>query len=604
MNDLQTISWDNTNIYKDFNDPQIEKDLALVAESTAIFESKEALYKNLINQLETNNTTDLYKNLELTIELYHRYLETNITYYQVMVYSMTALSVNTQNKEAKNLQARGQKLWTNYLKAFKPISICVQRSPTDFLTLFLDDKRTKELHFTLGRQREQNDHLLSTNEEVLLTGFALDGLSAWGKLYNEISGALKVNVDGETMALSSANNLYSNPDRTKREKAYRAINEGWRGQEISACAILNSINGWRNENYKVRSTKKELHYLDQTCHAANITRTTLDALMNTTFDKRAFGQEVLKTMARDLNVPQMGPWDLMAPYPAKTTASKISFPKAIEIIKAAFSEVDPSMADFAQMMADKKWIDCAPSENRAQGAYCTGYAKVRETRVFMTYDGSMKNVITLAHEIGHAYHNWVMKELPISECSYPMTLAETASIFAETVVRDYLLKTSESKDELKAILWQEIQSVQSLMINIPARYEFEKRFVEKRLEKNVTVEETKNIMVEAQKIWYGDTLSEYDEMFWASKLHFSMSERSFYNYPYLFGYLFSLGIYSKREALGKDFHARYVELLKDTGRMTAENLVKKHFNEDISKSDFWLRSIAIAEKAFEKYKSL
>ncbi|MBY0414035.1 MAG: hypothetical protein K2Q18_07710, partial [Bdellovibrionales bacterium] len=374
--------------------------------------------------------------------------------------------------------------------------------------------------------------------------------------------------------------------------------------EISACAILNSINGWRNENFKVRSTKKPFHYLDSSCHSAHITRNTLDALMTTTYEKRKFGQEVLHTMAKDLNIPKLAPWDLMAPTLAGSSEDKISYPRAIEIIKAAFHEVHPSMSDFAQMMVDKKWIDCNTSDTRAQGAYCTGFAIAREPRVFMSYDGSMKNVITLAHEIGHAYHSWVMRDLPMSEAGYPMTLAETASIFAETTVRDYLLKNSESKDELKAILWQELESAQSLMINIPSRFEFEKRFVEMRMEKNVSVPEIKDLMVASQKHWYEDTLTEYDEMFWASKLHFSMAGRSFYNYPYLFGYLFSLGIYAKKDSMGADFHKLYVNLLRDTGRMSAEDLVMKHFNEDITKKDFWLKSIAIVEKSFQKYKEL
>jgi oligoendopeptidase F len=186
-----------------------------------------------------------------------------------------------------------------------------------------------------------------------------------------------------------------------------------------------------------------------------------------------------------------------------------------------------------------------------------------------------------------------MRDIPLNETFYPMTLAETASIFAETTVRDYLLKTSKSQEAMKNILWQELESAQSLLINISSRFEFEKSFVEKRILRNVTVPETKEIMIASQKRWYENTLSEYNEMFWASKLHFSISGISFYNYPYLFGYLFSLGIYAKKEDLGADFHNRYVELLRDTGRMNAEDLILKHFNEDITKKDFWLKSIKI-----------
>lgn len=604
MKDLQTASWDNTNIYSNLSDSQIESDYKIIETNTKTLESKSAFYGHLIIQIENNDFTELYKQMELTKELTRLSLDSDIIFYKIAGYASTCNSVNALDYDAKALIDKVMKLSTEFSKALKPIQICIQKSPADFFAAFLDDPRTKELTYKLTKERKELDHLLGVNEEVLLTGFKQDGISAWGKLYKDISGSMKVKIDNKFVGLATANNFYSNSDRPTREKAYRAINEGWRQNEISACAILNSINGWRNEDFKVRSTKRPLHYLDKSCLTSGITRETLDTLMQVTYDKRSVGQEILSMMASELNIDKLGPWDLMAPKPEVTSSEKTSYPEAIEIIKEAFNEVNPEMGAFAQMMMDKKWIDCADTENRSQGAYCTGFPSVREPRVFMTYDGSMKNVITLAHEIGHAYHSWVMRDLPFNETHYTMTLAETASIFAETTVRDYLLRTSKSSDELKTILWQEIQSAQSLLINIPSRFEFEKRFVELRMQKNVTVPETKELMVASQKYWYENTLTEYDEMFWASKLHFSISGLSFYNYPYLFGYLFSMGIYAKKDSLGANFHSKYVELLRDTGRMTAEELVMKHFNEDISKKDFWLRSIRIVEDSVQKYKNL
>lgn len=604
MKDLQTASWDNTNIYLNFKDPTIESDLKTIETNTKTLASKSAFYSQLIVQIENNNFSELYKNMELTKELTRLSLDSDILFYKLANYASTSTSVNALDYDAKALMDRVMQLSTTFTKAIKPMQICVQKSPVDFFSAYLDDPRTKELTYQLTKERKELDYLLSVNEEVLLTGFEQDGISAWGKLYQDISGSMKVNIDGKTVGLATANNYYSHADRTMREKAFRAINEGWKQNEISACAILNSINGWRNENFKVRSTKKPLHYLDKSCLISGITRETLDTLMQVTYDKRSVGQEILSMMANELKIEKLGPWDLMAPMPEVTSNEKTSYPEAIAIIKEAFNEVNPEMGAFAQMMMDKKWIDCADTENRSQGAYCTGFANVREPRVFITFDGSMKNVITLAHELGHAYHSWVMRDLPLSEADYTMTLAETASIFAETTVRDYLLRTSKSKNELKTILWQEIQSAQSLMINIPSRFEFEKRFVELRMKKNVTIPETKELMTASQKHWYENTLTEYDEMFWASKLHFSIAGLSFYNYPYLFGYLFSMGIYAKKDSLGAGFHAKYVELLRDTGRMSAEELVLKHFNEDISKKEFWLRSIRIVEDSVAKYKSL
>lgn len=276
----------------------------------------------------------------------------------------------------------------------------------------------------------------------------------------------------------------------------------------------------------------------------------------------------------------------------------------MDIVMQAFGNFSPEMADFAKLMHDKRWIDSTPTPNRGSGAYCTKFASNREPRVFMTFDGTMSNVMTLAHELGHAYHNWIMKDLKLGQSSYPSTLAETASIFAETLVRDAILENSKSLEEKKTILWQEVESAASFMINIPARFEFEKNFLEVRNKKNLTVPETKELSRQSWEMWYEDTLTEYNQMFWASKLHFSMTHMSFYNYPYLFGYLFSLGIYSKKNELGSKFKDLYLNVLLDTGSMTAEDLIQKHFNEDISKKDFWMSSFGIVKKSIDTFEAL
>jgi oligoendopeptidase F len=213
----------------------------------------------------------------------------------------------------------------------------------------------------------------------------------------------------------------------------------------------------------------------------------------------------------------------------------------------------------------------------------------------------MGNVITLAHELGHAYHNWVMRDMPITETSYSMTLAETASIFAETLVKKALLEKSENREDRLKIMWQNAESAAALLINIPARYEFEKSLVEARKVRPQSPDEMKKLMNSAWKRWYEDTLTEYDDMFWANKLHFSISSLGFYNYPYLFGYLFSLGIYGQKDKYGSGFKDLYHNILRDTGRMTAENLIEKHLSKDITKPAFWADSLNIVAEQVREF---
>ncbi|MEK6627755.1 MAG: M3 family oligoendopeptidase [Bdellovibrionota bacterium] len=601
--DMQTISWDNSNIYQNFQDLKINQDIKKIEDNTFYLKSKANIFEKLVSQLDSKKLAELEESIPLARECYRLILDTNIMIYTLKTYAHTAISVNSLNYEAKDLSSKIQKLFADISMVAKPLKLLLLRAPLAYLDNFLNDESVSEAKFDLNYARKVQHFLLGVSEEVLLEGHSVDGYHAWGKLYTELSGNMKVNVEGQQMGLADASNILFNVNREKRQTAYRAINDSWNQNGISAAAVLNALSGWRLENNRARSQKIELHYLDKSCHSEKITRETLNTLMQTTYEQRHIGQDALRLMAQEMKIEKLGPWDILAPLPVQTD-HKIPFPEAMKTIYDAFEAFSPEMAEFSQMMEDKKWIDATPSENRASGAHCTGFAGAREPRVFMTYDGSMKSIITLAHEIGHAYHSWVMRDLKFSETSYSSSLAETASIFAETLVRDYLLKIAKSNQDKKAILWQEIQSAATFLVNIPARFEFEKQMLELRKIKAISIPEFKELNKKAWQSWYGDTLTEYNEMFWASKMHFSFSYTSFYNYPYLFGYLFSLGIYAKKDEYGDKFKVLYVDILRDTGTMTAENLIKKYFNEDISKSNFWLKSIKIVENAINEFKKL
>jgi oligoendopeptidase F len=594
-NELQTTSWDNSNIYQNFQDPKIAQDLKKIEDNVAYLQTKVTIFDNSVSYAE--------ETIPLARECYRLLIDTKISVHTLHVFASTAASVDSLDYDAKNLSNKASQLRANLIKASKPLELFLLRAPQTYLDIFLQHESVNETAFSLNYAKKEEVFLLSVNEEVLLEGHSVDGLHAWGKLYEEISGSMKVEVEGEQMGLASASNILFGEDAIKRKTAYKAINKAWDNNSISVGAVLNSLSGWRLENYKSRSKKAQLHYLDKSCFSEKITRETLNTLIQTTYEQRHIGQEALRLMAKEMKIEKLGPWDILAPYPCKDT-SKISFPEAMKMINSAFAEFNPDMAEFSQMMMDKNWIDATPSENRGSGAYCTGFANVREPRVFITYEGNMKNVITLAHEIGHAYHSWVMRDLKFSETHYSSSLAETASIFAETLVRDHILKNAKTNEEKKAILWQEIESAATFFINIPARFEFEKGLLEMRKTKTLTVPELKELNIKSWATWYEDTLTEYNEMFWASKMHFSMSYKAFYNYPYLFGYLFSLGIYAKKDQYGESFKKLYVDILRDTGAMTAEDLIKKYFNQDISQKDFWLKSMKIVENSVNEFKKL
>jgi oligoendopeptidase F len=216
----------------------------------------------------------------------------------------------------------------------------------------------------------------------------------------------------------------------------------------------------------------------------------------------------------------------------------------------------------------------------------------------------MNNVLTVAHELGHAWHNWVMQDLPRPRTNYPMTLAETASIFGETLVRDALFAQAHTPEQKLSIAWEDGFAATTFLLNIPSRFTFEQKLVEARRQGFVIADHLKAFMRDSWQHWYEDSLGSYDEMFWASKLHFSIAELGFYNYPYLFGYLFSLGIYAQKEHYGNQFNDLYMALLRDTGNMTAEDLVQKHLQQNIRQPEFWQASLAIVDRAVSRLEAL
>ncbi len=602
---LNNTTWDNSKIYSDLKDPKLLSDIENAKSTIGTLKTQCAPFAQWIEKMEEGITLPLdllgkaTENKRMALDLF-------TTLWSAKTYVYSELSTNALNETAKEVEGKLSALFDEFTLAVQPLNVFLTKAPESFVDDYLKDPRVSETHFQLRHQRKVEEFSLSLAEEKLASSLESSGLHAWGKLYNAICGSMKITLDGEEMGFAKASGLLRQGDRTKREAAYKAINKAWTTHQESAAAILNGINGQRLEMNKARSQKKELHYLDVSCHESRITRNTLNTLMETTYKKREIGHRALKAMAKLMDLKTLAPWDTLAPAPLKSSSNAIPLDEAITLISDAFSKLSPEMGEFAQMMHKNNWIDSLPTEARGPGAYCTKFASVREPRVFMTYTGTMGNVITLAHELGHAYHNWVMKDLPLTEASYSMTLAETASIFAETLVKKSLLEKCESREEKLNILWQDAESAAALLINIPTRFSFEESLVEARKERPQSSTEMKALMTQAWKKWYGDTVSEYDDMFWASKMHFSISSIGFYNYPYLFGYLFSLGIYGQKDKFDstEEFNKLYLNILKDTGTMMAEDLIKKHLGQDIEQEQFWLDSLSIVEEQISAFEEL
>ncbi|MCT4347363.1 M3 family oligoendopeptidase [Vibrio sp. NC2] len=593
---MTTPSWDLSIAYRDLNDAKIEQDIELIQQCI------ELLYLHV----EKRHIILAMQNAIQTSEAAGTLLST------INTFANCHASVDATHTEAKALLGRVAKLNSEMSQAFSPYEDTLIHAEPEFIDAVLEHESADVAgqRFAIESSRKLSSSRLSVAEEQLLAAMKVDGRDGWGRLYDNLTGSLKLSLklDGEDEALgfSQAASLLYGSEFDKQEPAWRAVQGAMKTHQESFASILNALAGWRLTENKKRSKISDVHFLDPSLHGSRIVPETLDTMMSVAKANRAVGQKAGLLMARVHGLDEMKPWNHLAAMPPLGDAESKVYPfdEAIEVIKTAFAEVNPEMADFVALMVENGWIDAAPAANKRLGAYCTKFAATRTPLVFMTWSGSRSDLMTLAHELGHAFHNWVMKDMPLCQTRYPMTLAETASIFAENIVRDHLLKQAETRNEKLEMLWEELSSSLALMVNIPVRFEFEKAFYEQREKGELTAQQLCDLMETTWKEWYGAAMTEADPYFWASKLHFSISQVSFYNYPYLFGYLFSKGVYAQRDAKGEQFYGDYVSLLRDTGSMMAEEVVQKHLGMDLTQADFWQQSIDMVKVQIDEFERL
>ncbi|ROP23052.1 M3 family oligoendopeptidase [Vibrio crassostreae] len=593
---MTTPSWDLSIAYSDLNDAKIEQDIELIQQCIELL--------NL--HVEKRHIILAMQNAIQTSEAAGTLLST------INTFANCHASVDATHTEAKALLGRVAKLNSEMSQAFSPYEDTLIHAEPEFIDAVLEHESADVAgqRFVIESSRKLASSRLSVAEEQLLAAMKVDGRDGWGRLYDNLTGSLKLSLklDGEEEALgfSQAASLLYGSEFDKQEPAWRAVQGAMKTHQESFASILNALAGWRLTENKKRSKISDVHFLDPSLHGSRIVPETLDTMMSVAKANREVGQKAGLLMAKVHGLDEMKPWNhLAAMPPLGHSESKVyPFDEAIEVIKTAFAEVNPEMADFVALMVENGWIDAAPAANKRLGAYCTKFAATRTPLVFMTWSGSRSDLMTLAHELGHAFHNWVMKDMPLCQTRYPMTLAETASIFAENIVRDHLLKQAQTRNEKLEMLWEELSSSLALMVNIPVRFEFEKAFYEQREKGELTAQQLCDLMETTWKEWYGEAMTEADPYFWASKLHFSISQVSFYNYPYLFGYLFSKGVYAQRDAKGEQFYGDYVSLLRDTGSMMAEEVVQKHLGMDLTQADFWQQSIDMVKVQIDEFERL
>lgn len=476
------------------------------------------------------------------------------------------------------------------------------------LTALLADPRLKDLDYYCRRLRQRALWQMSSELEGLAADLEVDGMSAWGRLYDQVAGRLEFqyqNAEGQTVTqpMSMKNSLLEEPDAQVRRSVLEGSNQAWKSVQDVCAAALNAIAGTRLTLYKRRGIP---HFLEPALFDSAIEASTLNAMMEAIASRYELPRQFLRLKAKILGVPRLGFQDLTAPLP-ELDNSKIAWEEAGRLLVEETRSTYPAFSKFCRESLEARWVDWSPREGKRPGGYCTGSARLRQSRIFMTYHGAFGDLMTLTHEFGHAWHSATLNEERPLNTLYPMTLAETASTFAENLLIDALLRSPQTtpKQRLK-LLDSRMERATAFLLNIPSRFHFEKRFYEERAQGEVSVDRLHELMKAAQQECYGDSLDgdSLDSYFWASKLHFYITEVSFYNFPYSFGYLFSLGVYAQAARLGDKFLSAYEGLLQATGRATAEEVAREHLGVDLGKPQFWLDSLALVEEDMRQFDQL
>lgn len=461
-----------------------------------------------------------------------------------------------------------------------------------------------EIAFVLSERRELAKLKLAPELEALAGDLAVDGYHGWGDYYNLIVSRTKfkaVNKNGEEQLLSAGqmHNRLSEGEREVRKAAFEEWERVW-GEQAELCAeTLNRIAGFRLKLYERRGWHS---VLQEPLQMNRMSQSTLDAMWGAIEEGKAELVRYLERKAKLLGIERLDWHDVEAPIGSAKRI--IPYDEACDFIVEQFRGFSPDMADFAEMAFKESWVEAEDRAGKRPGGFCTSFPKSEQTRIFMTYSGSASNLSTLAHELGHAYHQHVMNDMPAFNQGYAMNVAETASTFAEMIVSDSSMKAAKNKEEKLALLEDKIQRSVAFFMNIHARFLFETRFYDRRKEGLVSAEELGALMEEAQREAYCHTLGEAHPHFWASKLHFYLTDVPFYNFPYTFGYLFSSGIYARALEEGPTFAQKYVDLLRDTGRKTVEQLAQEHLGVNLEESDFWRSAVSLTASDVELFLEL
>jgi pepF/M3 family oligoendopeptidase len=590
--------WDLSNVYPGLDSAELAADLQLFPQMLANLEKE--FQESAAPLSGDSDPAVLSTVLNNLVEQANALITKTAT---IRAYLNSFVSTDSFNKQALKMLSEFELAYVPFQQFNVKLELWLGRVAS-LLPKSLEFPGVAQQHaFFLTETAEQSQYRMSDAEENLTAELNLSGANAWGKLQGTITSQLSVDfeIDGKTQKLSmpALINLHAHPDEAVRKRAYEAEMNAWTNVREPLAACMNGIKGTVSTLNRRRGRKDALHApLD----SARIDQPTLDALLGAMKDSFPMFQRYFQAKAARFGKEKLAWWDVFAPLGKldKTYA----FDEARNFILTHFSAFSPDLGNLARRAFDNQWIDAEQRVGKRGGAFCMSVLAAGESRILCNFDNTLDQVFTVAHELGHAFHNDCMVragKTPLQRNS-PMTLAETASIMCETIATNAALDQAADSQEELAILETSLIGSAQVIVDIYSRYLFEKEVFERRAKSELSADDLCDIMERAQRATYGEGLDEryLHKYMWTWKPHYYSAGLSFYNFPYAFGLLFGLGLYAIYQQRGASFVPDYMNLLASTGENRAAELAAR-FGIDIRKKEFWTGSLSVIGRQIDRY---
>ncbi len=560
--------WNLDPIYKGFDDPAFDADLERLKNLITTAEG----FMEQLQQAEP--LAALKEGIRLEEEM-------SDLAGKLAQYAILRQNANSKDSEAGSCVGRVMAQYSRLAAPMAAFQDWASKLP-DLMELVRSDESLKDYEFLFANMADSSRYLLPDRGEEIMAKMQLTGGSAWSELHTYLTSTVPVEYNGETTTLSAIRNKAHDADPAVRKAAFEAEIACYDRIKDSIAYALNSI---KLETLNECALRGYASPLERELKNAHLKKETLDAMFAAMDEYLPKFWQYLKMKAKVLGHEKGLPWyDMLAPM--GTSHTKFTPESARDFLVELFNQFNPQEGDMIAQAFDEAWIDFFPREGKTGGAFCAGVDCLGESRILTNFCGTFSDVVTLAHELGHAYHNLCVREHRSLNKDYSMPVAETASTFNECVVMAAAIEKAADRDEKIALIESQLQDACQIICDIYSRYRFESMVFEKRPEEFMDADALCQLMLEAQKQCYGDGL-DHDQLhpyMWVCKGHYYGP--TFYNFPYAFGGLFARGLYAKYEQEGEAFVPKYKKLLYTTTVATAEDTALVA-GIDLTDKDFW-----------------